>query len=209
MECINDSNAKVQSAAEESLPVLCSCVQNAEVASTLKEHILLALRKPDTTLECVEEVLMTTFCNPMDGTSLAFMMPVIMRGIKDANYELVKKATTCASNLCALVKDSSDIAPFVPTLLPLLEKNLDHSSPVIRDIAAKAKERLLEGAGDLGEQAKHHQSLAMHVSEQLKGVNAALPAELLSYLGDTTAAMLEEKLGGVVRVQYFREAVPM
>jgi len=163
LECINDSNAKVQAAAEEALPVLCSCVQNAEVASTLKEFILLALRKPDTTLECIEEVLMTTFCNPMDGTSLAFMMPIIIRGIKDANYDLVKKATVCASNLCALVKESSDIAPFVPLLMPLLENNKDHSSPVIRDVTAKATAALLEGAGDLIDGAKRHKALADNV----------------------------------------------
>ena len=92
------------------------------------------------------------------GTSLAFMMPIIIRGIKDANYELVKKATVCASNLCALIKDSSDIAPFVPLLLPLLEKNVDHSSPNIREATQTARERLLEGnlgqsrviSGDLG-----------------------------------------------------------
>ena len=108
LECLNDSNAKVQSAAEEALPVLCSCTDNAEVGSTLKGIIMEALKKPDTTFACIEEVLMTTFCNPMDGTSLAFMMPIIIRGIKDPNYLLVKKATTCASNLCALIKDSSD-----------------------------------------------------------------------------------------------------
>merc|ERR1719502_917052 len=149
MECLNDSNAKVQSAAEEALPVLCSCTENAEVGSTLKGHLMEALKKPDTTFACIEEVLMTTFCNPMDGTSLAFMMPIVIRGIKDPNYALVKKATTCASNLCALVKDSSDIAPFVPLLLPLLDKNLEHSSPDIREASTLAKQKLLDGAGDM------------------------------------------------------------
>ena len=63
---------------------------------------------------------MTTFCNPMDGTALAFMMPLLIRGVKDANYALVKKATVCTSNLCALIKEASDVAPFVPLLQPLL-----------------------------------------------------------------------------------------
>ena len=97
------------------------------------------------------------------------MMPILMRGIKDSNYDLVKKATKCGSNLCsnaplaralpsvasahggplptsarccsnlcALIKESSDIAPFVPTLKPLLEKNLDHSSPDVRTATALA-----------------------------------------------------------------------
>merc|ERR1719183_1289131 len=147
MDCLNDSNAKVQAAAEAALPVLCSCVENAEVASTLKEVLMLALKDPNTTLACIDEVLLTTFCNPMDGTSLAFIMPIVIRGIRDANYELVKKATVCTSNLCALVKESSDIAPFVPALMPLLDKNLEHSSPDIREATVNAKAKLLEGAG--------------------------------------------------------------
>ena len=209
MECLNDSNAKVQAAAEAALPVLCGCTENAEVASTLKEPLMLALKKPDTTFACIEEVLLTTFCNPMDGTSLAFMMPVVLRGIKDADYKLVKKATVCTSNLCALVKESSDIAPFVPLLMPLLEKNLDHSSPDIRDATVKAKAKLLEGAGDLVDPMKRVNALSSTIKDGLVAAYPAIPAAVNTYLGATTAAMLEEKLGGVVRVQYFRDAVPM
>jgi len=208
IECLNDSNAKVQTAAEEALPVLCSCVQNAEVASTLRDFIIDALKKPDKTFDCVEEVLMTTFCNPMDGTSLAFMMPIIIRGIKDANYELVKKSTVCASNLCALIKDSSDIAPFVPLLLPLLEKNVDHSSPNIREATQTARERLLEGAGDLVDPAKRGTAVGACVRDSLAAAVPSLPEPVATYLSHTCAALLEERLGGVVRVQNFRHAVP-
>ena len=149
MECLNDSNAKVQAAAELSLQELITCVENAEISKTLKDRVLLALRVPDSTLDCIDEVLMTTFCNPMDGTALAFMVPLLTRGIKDQNYLLVKKATTCTSNLCALVKDGSDVAPFVPLLRPLLDKNLDHSSPDVREATVIAKAKLLDGAGDI------------------------------------------------------------
>ena len=51
--------------------------------------MLHALRVPDSTLDCIDEVLMTTFCNPMDGAALSFTVPILVRGIKDANYELV------------------------------------------------------------------------------------------------------------------------
>jgi elongation factor 3 len=207
LECLNDSNAKVQSAAEEALPVLCSCTDNAEVGSTLKGIIMEALKKPDTTFACIEEVLMTTFCNPMDGTSLAFMMPIIIRGIKDPNYLLVKKATTCASNLCALIKDSSDIMPFFPLLMPLLEKNLDHSSPDIRDASVKAKEKLEEGAGDSNDPDARRKIITEMLSAEVKGLSAAIPAEVSTYLAETGSALLEETCGGVVRVQFFKDAV--
>jgi len=209
MECLNDSNAKVQGAAEAALPVLISCTENAEVASTLKGYLIKALITPDTTLDCIEEVLMTTFCNTMDGTSLAFMMPILIRGVKDANYALVKKATTCVSNVCALVKEGSDVAPFVPIVLPLLEKNLDHSSPDIRDASTNAKAKLLEGAGDLVDPAKRSKALSEVITSGLGAMSLDVKPAVISYVAETGSAMLEEKLGGVVRVQYFKDAVPM
>ena len=136
------------------------------------------------------------------------MMPIIIRGIKDANYELVKKSTVCASNLCALIKDSSDIAPFVPLLLPLLEKNIDHSSPIIREATQTARERLLEGAGDLVDPAKRGTAVGACVRDSLAAAVPSLPEPVATYLSHTCAALLEERLGGVVRVQNFRHAVP-
>ena len=209
MECLNDSNAKVQGAASTALPQLISCTENAEIATTLKAFIIEALQKPDTTFACIEEVLMTTFCNPMDGTALAFMMPLLIRGVKDANYALVKKATTCTSNLCALIKDASDVAPFIPQILPLLEKNLDHSSPEVRDATTNAKTKLLDGAGDMVDPNKRAKALAGVIAAGLKAMAPDVKEEVITYIGATGSAMLEEKLGGVVRVQLFKDAVPM
>ena len=207
MECLNDSNAKVQAGAEDALEELVKCVVNAEISTTLKSWIMDALKKPDKTLECIDEVLMTTFCNPMDGAALAFTVPILVRGIKDANYELVKKATTCTSNLCALIKESSDVAPFVPLLMPLLESNKDHSSPDVRKSTATAIQKLIDGAGDMVDPAARPKALAEVVAAGVKAKFADAPAPVLTYLAGTAAAMLEEKLGGVVRVQYFEDAL--
>ena len=106
-----------------------------------------AFIKPDTTLKCIDELLMTTFVNAMDPTSLAFMMPLLLRGLKDPNYELVKKAAVSAGNTAALVSSPSDIAPFVPLFEPLHSKLEDHSSPEVRQ-GETAKEKLLEGSGE-------------------------------------------------------------
>ena len=52
-------------------------------------------------------------------------------------------------------------------------------------------------------------ALAQVVRDGVKAIAPTLTPQVLEYLGATCAAMLEEKLGGVVRVQYFRDAVPM
>ena len=50
-------------------------------------------------------------------------------------------------------------------------------------------------------------ALAQVVRDGVKAIAPTLTPQVLEYLGATCAAMLEEKLGGVVRVQYFR-AIP-
>ena len=82
MECLANTNSKVVEAASEALPVLCSCVQNSETQK-LKPLLIEAYINPDRTLHCVEELMSTTFVNAMDGTSLAFIMPLLLRALKD------------------------------------------------------------------------------------------------------------------------------
>ena len=60
--------------------------------------------------------------NAMDSTSLAFIMPLLLRGLTSPSYELTKKAAVASGNVCALVKEASTIVPFVPSLSPALAK---------------------------------------------------------------------------------------
>ena len=145
LECLGNTNAKVQSAASAALPVLLSCVDNPETQG-LKDMLIKAFNDPSTTLDCVDDIMCTTFVNAVDGTSLAFILPVVMRGLQDQKYELVEKSAVCAGNMCALVKDASEMAPFVPLLEPALSKCAEHSSPMVREKAALAKQKLLDGA---------------------------------------------------------------
>ena len=70
MECLASTNAKVVEAASAALPLLLACVDNPETQK-LRPLIIEAFVHPDTTLECIDELLCTTFVNAMDGTSLA------------------------------------------------------------------------------------------------------------------------------------------
>ena len=204
VECLNESNAKVQAAAVAAIPIIIACVDNSET-QTLKTELVNAIVDPSTTSHALEEILTTTFVNALDGTSLAFIMPVIIRGLREPSPEGKKRAVTCASNIFALIKSPSDIAPFLPSLLAEIEKCREHSSPDVREGAETAKARLEAGA------KPDEQPSGPTPSEQVvaslraapDGVGAALPAELLGYLGDTGAASLELELGGEVKAGRF------
>ena len=68
-----------------------------------------------------------------------------MRGLRERTKELKQKAATTFGNICALVDDTRDLLPFIPVLLPELEKAEEHSHPDLREAAARAKASLMKG----------------------------------------------------------------
>ena len=192
LECLANSNGKVQAMASFALPELCSCVENPETQK-LKPMLIEAFTDPNKTLDCLDELLSTTIVNAMDSTSLAFILPVVARGLQDQKYELVKKAAVCAGNMCALVTDASVVAPFVPLLEPYLARALDHSSPDVREAALLAKQKLLDGAGDLVDELRRPRIISKAIVEALGKAAPHAPVECVRFLGDTGAELLEQR----------------
>ena len=61
-----------------------------------------AIVKPsENTQTCLDELMETTFVNSVDAASLAMLVPVVARGLKEPSAELVKKAATTAGKLGA------------------------------------------------------------------------------------------------------------
>ena len=206
MECIANTNAKVVEAASEALPLLLQCVTNPETLK-LKPFLIEAFLRPETTLECVDELLCTTFVNAMDGTSLAFIMPLLLRALNDARYELVQKAAVASGNMCGLVQSSSEVAPWVPLFEPVLKKCLEHSSPRVREAAERAIKKLIEEApeeaADLGARPT---AIAAELVPKLAALLPELPSAVVAFAADSAAEYLERALGGAVKVEYFAQA---
>lgn len=112
--------------------------------------------------------------------------------MQDPKTELVEKSTVCAGNLCALVKDASQMAPFVPLLEPALKRCSDHSSPIVREKAALAKQKLLDGAGELVDAAYRPGVISAQLVAKLKTLAPAAPAQVVQFLSDTGAELLEQ-----------------
>ena len=134
-------------------------------------------------------------------------MPLLLRGLSEGSkYELVKKSAVSSGNVCALIKNASDIAPYVPSFEPALTKCLEHSSPDVRAAAELAKQKLLDGAGALRDFDARPKAMAAHLRAQLAAAAPALPAEAAAFLGDTGAELLEQELGGAVKQSLFAAA---
>ena len=127
-------------------------------------------------------------------------MPLLLRGLKDANYELAKKACVSAGNTCALVKSPSEIAPFIPTFEPILTKLLEHSSPVVREAASTAKTKLLDGAGEFKDPEQRPREISAIIAADK--LMSSLPKEVAKFASETSAELLEQELGGQAKIAY-------
>ena len=148
LECVFDTHPKVAAMADHVMRPITSCVKNAEILGML--HLVVsAIKNPQKeTEECLDKLMETTFVNSMDAPSLAVILPVILRGLRERAMDIKKKAAVTCGNICALVDDVRDLNPFIPSLQPELEKCEEHSHPDLRECATKAKAGLLKGLAD-------------------------------------------------------------
>ena len=147
-ETLTDTQPKVVASARAALQVIGSVIKNPEI-SALVPVILEAITDPNEhTHACLDTLLETTFVNSIDAPSLALIIPIITRGLRERKTDLKKKAAKICGNMCALVASSADLAPYVPLLLPELKRALVDPIPEVRGIAAKALASMLQGMGE-------------------------------------------------------------
>ena len=147
-ETLTDTQPKVVASARAALQVIGSVIKNPEI-SALVPIILEAITDPNEhTHACLDTLLETTFVNSIDAPSLALIIPIITRGLRERKTDLKKKAAKICGNMCALVASSADLAPYVPLLLPELKRALVDPIPEVRGIAAKALASMLQGMGE-------------------------------------------------------------
>lgn len=147
-EVLGSSHPKVQAAAKTALQQIGSVIQNPEVQQ-LVPAIILAFDSPAKhNATCLDTILGTVFMNTVDAPSLALLIPVVNRGIRDRSTETKKKAAKIIGQMSSLVNEPKDLTPYVPLILPELQKIVVDPNPDIRAIAAKSLGSLMRGLGE-------------------------------------------------------------
>lgn len=67
-------------------------------------------------------VLQTTFVNSVDAPSLALLVPIVHRGLRERSAETKKKAAQIVGNMSSLVSEHKDMLPYLGLLLPEVKK---------------------------------------------------------------------------------------
>ncbi|KAK7285862.1 hypothetical protein RJT34_20645 [Clitoria ternatea] len=185
-EVLTDTHPKVQSAGQMALQQVGSVIKNPEI-SALVPTLLKGLTDPNEhTKYSLDILLQTTFVNSIDAPSLALLVPIVHRGLRERSADTKKRAAQIVGNMCSLVTEPKDMIPYIGLLLPEVKKVLVDPIPEVRSVAARAIGSLIGGMGE-----ENFPDLVPWLFETLKSDNSNVErsgaaqglSEVLSALG--------------------------
>ena len=136
------SKKEVKEQSTETLNKCCTRISNPDVIPLIPK-LVLANKDPKETPMAIEALMETTFVNQVERSTLAVIVPILNKGLKDRTSKLRRKCCVVIDNMCKLVNDSRDVKPFEGELLPFIIRERDDASqPEVREMAAKAVETL-------------------------------------------------------------------
>jgi hypothetical protein len=148
LDVMADPHQKVQDETKKSLKVIGSVIRNPEIRS-LVPTLLLALDDPaGNTKTALVSLMRTSFIHSVDPPSLALIIPILRRGLKDRVPSTKIMAAQITGSMCSLITDVKDIMPYVNTLSKYLKQIIVDQIPDVRSVGSRALSALFQGVGE-------------------------------------------------------------
>ncbi|KIJ51382.1 hypothetical protein M422DRAFT_43931 [Sphaerobolus stellatus SS14] len=178
-----DSHTQVRTAANKSLKQFGEVISNPEIQG-LVPVLLKALVDPEKGPAALTALLKTSFAHYIDASSLALVVPIIERSLRERGSETKRKAARIVGNMSSLT-DPKDFVPYLSRLLPLVHVCLVDPVPEARATAAKSLGTLVERLGEV------------HFPDLVPGLLRTLKAETSGVDRQGAAQGLSEVLAGL------------
>jgi hypothetical protein len=144
---LNDSHKEVRKAADQALKRFGEVIRNPEIQA-LVPTLIQAIGDPAKhTDEALDALIQTQFVHYIDGPSLALIIHVIHRGMRDRSANTKRKACQIVGNMAILV-DTRDLLQYLHQLVSELEIAMVDPVPNTRATAARALGALVEKLGE-------------------------------------------------------------
>jgi len=138
-----DTKKEVKDAALNTINKVVAVVDNRDIKATIP-RIVHCMQAVDDVPECIQTLASVTFVQTVDEGTLGLLCPLLVRGFDVKKTAVKRQCAVIINNMSKLVENPSDAAPFLPTLLPALERASEEiSDPEARAVAAKAREQLV------------------------------------------------------------------
>jgi elongation factor 3 len=121
-EAMWDTKSEIKKAAYATMEKVCGLIVNKDIERFIPE-LIKCIAKPENVPETVHLLGATTFVTDVTGPTLAIMVPLLDRGLVERETAIKRKSAVIVDNMCKLVEDPQIVAPFLPKMLPALNKN--------------------------------------------------------------------------------------
>lgn len=140
-----EAKAAVSETSKKAMQEMCTSIDNTDI-QPLVPSLISALEKPDEVEDTIYKLAATTFVAQVECNALAITVPLLKRAFQSRNTSLKRVSAKIVANMAKLVERPSDIAPFMPSLMPALQRAAEEiSDPEARSVCADAVE-VLDGA---------------------------------------------------------------
>ena len=144
----SDPHPKVKESARSALSDISSVIKNPEIAD-LSPVLLQAIADPATKIKAALEALLSCeFMHSIDAPSLAVLIPILSRALKDRSADLKRKSAAIMGNITSMLQEPKIISPYLSQILPGLKSCLVDPIPDVRTVSAKALGSLVGGVGE-------------------------------------------------------------
>ncbi|KAK6063820.1 elongation factor 3 [Seiridium cupressi] len=133
-ESMWDTKKEVKERAYKTMEKICELIVNKDIERFIPE-LIKCIAKPENVPETVHLLGATTFVTEVQEPTLALMVPLLDRGLAERETAIKRKAAVIVDNMCKLVDDPNIVAPFLPKMMPALQKNFD----ILADPEAREK----------------------------------------------------------------------
>ncbi|RYP47224.1 hypothetical protein DL768_006700 [Monosporascus sp. mg162] len=142
-ESMWDTKKEVKERAYKTMEKICELIVNKDIERFIPE-LIKCIAKPENVPETVHLLGATTFVTEVQEPTLALMVPLLDRGLAERDTAIKRKAAVIVDNMCKLVDDPSVVAPFLPKMMPGLEKNYENlADPEAREKTKQALDTLI------------------------------------------------------------------
>ncbi|KAI8717517.1 hypothetical protein NCS52_00827900 [Fusarium sp. LHS14.1] len=180
-ESMWDTKKEVKERAYKAMEQLCQLIVNKDIERFIPE-LIKCIAKPENVPETVHLLGATTFVTEVQEPTLALMVPLLDRGLAERDTGIKRKSAVIVDNMCKLVDDPNIVAPFLPKMMPGLQKNYDNlADPEAREKTKQALDTLTR-VGDIKDGVIPEARNDGAINVVLPKVKAAISPKFANYL---------------------------
>ncbi|CAN0350764.1 unnamed protein product, partial [Discosporangium mesarthrocarpum] len=200
-----DTKRQVQTASKCALLAASACIGNPDI-EPLVDQLVSVIANPAETGRALDALLATTFVSRVDGATLSVIAPLLGKCLRERPSQMRRKSGRVIANMCRLVTEPIDVAPFVPLLLPALQRVAEETTDAeALDATQEALGNLTKalGKGEVAERAKAgisgpseeevgrlRATMRANLDRALAGASVSLGEEDVSYMAALCASLV-------------------